>query len=81
MRSSDGVQLFKNDSVIQREVVEKVIEEAFGWQEQGSKKMSQAHASKMHTSFFETLCHKIQVKVDKDGEKQRPEFRLQMILG
>jgi len=37
MRSSNGVQLFENNSVIQREVVEEVIEEAFGWRGQGSK--------------------------------------------
>jgi len=30
MRGSDGVQLFENNSVIQREVVEEVIEEALG---------------------------------------------------
>jgi len=37
--SSDGVQLLENDSVIQGEVVEEVIEETLGWREQGGKKL------------------------------------------
>jgi hypothetical protein len=76
MRGSNGVQLFENNSVIQREIVEEVIEEALGWQEQGSKQMGRTHVFKKHTGLFETLGNKIQVEVDKDGEEQRPEFRL-----
>ena len=69
MRSSDGVQLFEDNSVIQREIVEEVIEEALGWHEQDSKKTGRALAPKKHTGFFETLSHKIQVEMDEDREE------------
>ena len=44
--SSDGVQLFESNSVIQREVVEEVIEEALGWHDQGSQKLVGSRRSK-----------------------------------
>ena len=48
MRSSDGVQLFENNSVIQREVVEEVIEEAFSWQGQAVRNESSSSVQKAY---------------------------------
>lgn len=67
--SSNGVQLLESNSVIQREVVEEVIEEALGWYKQGSQKLIVSKRSKKFTSVFETLGDKVQVKMNKDGEE------------
>ena len=67
--SSNGVQLLESNSVIQREVVKEVIEEALGWHRQGSQKLVTSKRSKSFTSIFETLGDKVQVEMDKDGEE------------